>query len=329
MIRRNAAFLAASLAVCLGLATTATPSSAQSFPSQPVRLISPFPGGSGPDVISRIVGERLSTAWKQPVLIDPRPGANGFIAAGAVKQAAPTGYDLLVADVGHLSVNPSLFKSLPYDPKTDFVPVGAFYRNSFFIVVGNNSPIHSVKDLIASATAAPGKMTFGSNAVGGPLHIGAAQVQALTGTQMVHVPYKEISQLYVAVSTGEVDWALASLGSAGPLLKAGKLRLVALADSPRSPFMPNVPTFEESGGPKGLAVRSWLALMAPKGTPAAVVATLNKSLNDVLAQPEVAEKFSTYGFVPYPLTPPALSTLIASETTFYADMVKRTGASVE
>ncbi len=327
MIRRTAAFLAAGLALCLSLSTS--PSSAQSFPNQPVRLISAFPGGSGPDVVSRIVGERLSASWKQPVLIDPRPGANGFIAAGAVKQAAPTGYDLLVADVGHLSINPSLFKSLPYDPKTDFVPVGGLYRLSFFIVVSSNSPIHSVKDLIATASAAPGKMTFGSNAVGGPLHIGAAQVQALTGTQMVHVPYKEITQLYVAVSTGEVDWALASLASAGPLLKAGKLRIVAVADSPRSAFMPNVPTFEESGGPKGLSVRSWLALMAPKGTPPAVVATLNQSLNDVLAQPEVAEKFSAFGFVPYPIAPAALSSLIASETTYYADMVKRTGASAE
>ncbi|MDB5847390.1 MAG: tripartite tricarboxylate transporter substrate binding protein [Rhodoferax sp.] len=328
MIRPNAAVLAV-VGLAMGLGMAGQPSSAQGFPNQPVRLVSPFPGGSGPDVASRVVGERLGAAWKQPVLVDPRPGASGFIAASAVKQAAPTGYDLLVADVGVLSVNPSLFKSLPYAPKTDFVPVGAFYSLSFFIVVGNNSPIHSVKDLIATATSSPGKITYGSNAVGGPLHIGGAQVQALTGTQMVHVPYKDISQLYVAVSTGEVDWALASLGSAGPLLKAGKLRLVALADTPRSAFMPNVPTFEESGGPKGLSVRSWLALMAPKGTPAAVVATINQTLNEVLAQPEVAEKFAAFGFVPYPLAPAALTSLIASESTFYAEMVKRTGASPE
>ena len=174
----------------LALALASALATAQSFPNQPVRLISPFPGGSGPDAVTRIVGERLSAAWKQPVLVDPRPGASGFIAASAVKQTAPTGYELLVADVGVLSVNPSLFKTLPYDPKTDFVPVGAFYRTSFFIVVGNNSPIHSVKELVAAAHAAPGKLSYGSNAVGGPLHFGGAQIQALTGTQMVHVPYK-------------------------------------------------------------------------------------------------------------------------------------------
>ncbi|RZJ03524.1 MAG: tripartite tricarboxylate transporter substrate binding protein [Haliea sp.] len=318
------------MGLCAAWLGPLTPSAvAQTFPAQPVRLISPFPAGSGPDVIARIVGERLSAGWKQPVVIDARPGANGFLAAGAVKQAAPSGYDLLVADVGHLAISPSLFRNLPYDPKADFVPVGGVYRTSFFIVVGANSPIHSVRDLMAAAAAAPGKITYGSNSVGGPLHLGAAQVENVTGTKMLHVPYKEISQLYLAVSTGEIDWAMGSLASAGPLLKAGKLRLLAVADSVRSQAFPNVPTFEEAGGPKSVVVRSWVALMAPKGTPAATVASLNRSLNDVLRQPEVVDKFSTFGFVPYPMAPAGVSSLVESETVFYADMVRRTGASVD
>lgn len=324
------AALAAGLGIFLNLlALPMLPAMAQTFPAQPVRFVSPFPAGSGPDVVARIVGEKLGTGWKQPVVIDARPGASGFIAIGAVKQAAPTGYDLLLADVGHLSISPSLFKKLPYEPKTDFVPVGGVYQTSFFIVVAANSSIHSVKDLIASANARPGVMTYGSNSIGGPLHLGAAQLEAVTGTRMVHVPYKEISQLYLAVSTGEVDWAMGSLASAGPLLRAGKLRLVAVADKTRSAVFPNVPTFEESGGPKSLVVRSWVALLAPKGTPANVVSTLNRSLNDVLKQPEVVEKFSTFGFLPYTLTPAALSTLIESESVVYADIVKRTGASAD
>jgi tripartite-type tricarboxylate transporter receptor subunit TctC len=322
---RFAAVLAASLGLCSVL--VAGHSWAQAFPTQSVRIISPFPTGSGPDVMARIVGERLATAWKRPVLIDARPGANGFLAAGAVKQAAPTGHDLLLADVGHLAISPSLFKSLPYDPKADFVPVGGFYRTSFFIVVSANSPIRSARDLIAAAAAAPGKITYGSNSVGGPLHLGAAQLEAATGTRMLHVPYKEISQLYMGVSTGEVDWAMGSLASAGPLLKAGKLRLVAVADSARSTVYPDVPTFEEASGIKGVLARSWVALLAPKGTPAATISLLNSSLNDALKQAEVIEKFSTFGFVPYTTTPAAISTLIDSETVFYADMVKRTGAS--
>jgi tripartite-type tricarboxylate transporter receptor subunit TctC len=302
---------------------------AQSFPTQPVRIISPFPAGSGPDVVARIVGERLGASWKQPVVVDSRPGANGFLAVGAVKQAAATGYDLLLADVGHLAISPSLFKKVPYDPKADFTPVGGVYRTSFFIVVGTNSPIKSAKDLITAATATPGKITYGSNSVGGPLHLGAAQVEAATGTKMLHVPYKEISQLYVAVSTGEVDWAMGSIASAGALLKAGKVRFIAIADDARSINLPNVPTLEESGGPKGVKARTWVVLMAPKVTPPAVIDTLNKSLNDVLRQPEVAEKFSAFGFVPDPTTPAALAALIDSDTVVYADMVRRTGASAE
>jgi tripartite-type tricarboxylate transporter receptor subunit TctC len=312
--------LAGLLALGIGAA------SAQIFPSQPVRIISPFPAGSGPDAIARIVGERLTAAWKQPVIVDVRPGANGFIAIGAAKQAAPTGYDLLLADVGHLAISPSLFKKLPYDPKADFAPVGGVYRTSFFVAVAANSPIHSVKDLVAAA-AVPGKLTYGSNSVGGPLHLGAAQVEAATGTQMTHVAYKEISQLYTAVSTGEVDWAMGSIASAGPLLRAGRLRFVAIADDKRSTVLPEVPTFQESGGGKPVLARTWVALLAPKGTPPNVIATLNRSLNEVLGQREVADKFAGFGFLPDPTTPADLAALITHDTTVYAEMVKRTGAT--
>lgn len=326
MQRRSAMVLAAAL----GAGIWGPQAAAQAaFPNQPVRIISPFPAGSGPDVVARMVGERLASAWKQPVVIDARPGANGFIAAGAVKQAAATGHELLLGDLGLLAISPSLFKSLPYDAKADFVPVGGVYRTSFFIVVGANSPIRSVKDLAAAATAAPGKISYASNAVGSPLHLGAAQVEAVTNTKMLHVPYKDIAQMYVAVSAGEVDWAMASLASAGPLLKAGKLRLVAVADNARSPLYPNVPTFEEAGGPKSVVVRSWIALLAPRGTPPATVAALNRSLNEVLAQAELQEKFSGFGFAPYPTTPSAFAGVIESESVFYAEMVRRTGASAE
>ena len=325
MSKRFGIFLAAGI----GLGMLASQSWAQTFPTQPVRIISPFPAGSGPDVIARIVGEKLNASWKQSVIVDSRPGANGFLAATAVKQAAPTGYDLLMADVGHLSISPSLFKKLPYDPKADFVPVGLLYRTSFFIAVGANSPYRTAKDLISAAAAAPGKLSYGSNSVGGPLHLGAAQLEAATGTKMLHVPYKEISQLYAAVSTGEVDWAMASIASAGPLLKAGKIRFIAVADDARAASMPNVPTLEESGGPKSVKARTWVGLLAPKGTPAAVVTTLNKGLNDVLNQPDVIERLATFGFVPDPVTPAAFASLIDSETVVDAEVVKRTGASAE
>ena len=327
MTQRSSAFAAVGEAIRHGL--FGRKGWASSFPTQPVRFISPFPTGSGPDVIARIVGERLESIWKQPVVVDPRPGDNGFVAAKAVKQAAPTGYDLWVADVGHLSISPSIFRNMPYDPTVDFVPVGGLYRTSFFIVVGADSPIRSVNDLVAAAAANRGKIRYGSNSVGGPLHLGAAQVEAVTGTKMQHVPYQEFTQLYQAVSTGEVDWAMGSVANVTPLLRAGKLRLVAVADDVRSAIFPKIPTFEESGGRKNVIVRTWVVLMAPKSTPAGVVTALNRSLRQVLEQPEVVEKFAAFGCVPYTLAPIELAGLIKSQTVFYADMVRRTGASAE
>lgn len=325
MKRRSLAFLAAGI----GLGLAMPPVWAQSFPARPVHIISPFSAGSGPDAATRIVGEKLSVEWKQAVVIDARPGGSGFLAAGVAKKAPPTGYDLFLADVGHLAINPSLFKKLPYDPKTDFVPVGGLLRTSFFIVVGADSPYRTVKDLVAAAAAAPGKITYGSTSVGGPPHLGAAQLEAASGTRMTHVPYKEITQLNMAVSTGEVDWTMGSLASSGSLLKAGKVRYLAIADDTRSPTMPVVPTLEESGGPKGVQARSWVALMAPKGTPGVVIARLNQSLNDVLAQPEIVEKFANLGYVPDPMTPTALTGLIDRDTVGYGAIVKRTGASAD
>lgn len=307
----------------------ATQSIAQTFPAQPVRIISPFPAGSGPDTVARIVGEKLSTTWRQPVVVDPRPGANGFIAVNAVKSAPATGYDLLLADVGHMAINTSLFKKLPYDAKADFAPVGGVFRTAFFMAVGANSSYQTAKDLIAAAAQKDGKMTYASNSVGSPLHLGSAQVEAASNTKMLHVPYKELSQMYVAVSTGEVDWAMASIASAGPLLKAGRLRFIAVADSTRAAAMPNVPTLEEASGVKGVEARTWVVLMAPKGTPASVVESINKALNEALKQPDVIEKFANFGFAPYAIAPSALARLIETDTTKYAEMVKRTGASVD
>jgi tripartite-type tricarboxylate transporter receptor subunit TctC len=186
-----------------------------------------------------------------------------------------------------------------------------------------------MKDLIAAAAATPGKINYGSTSVGGPPHLGAAQLEAASGTSMTHVPYKESSQLNIAVSTGEVDWTMGSLASSGPLLRAGKVRFIAIADGTRSASLPNVPTMEEAGGPKGVQARSWVALMAPKGTPAAVIAALNQSLNDALRQPDVVERLQTVGFVPDPMMPAALASLIDSDTVAYAAMVKRTGASTD
>jgi tripartite-type tricarboxylate transporter receptor subunit TctC len=320
--------LATACAVILGI-TFAPSAIAQNFPERPLRITSPFPAGSGPDAVMRMVAEKMSASLKQPVLIDTKPGANGFIAVEAVKRMPPNGYELLLADVGHIAINPSLFKKLPYDPDKDLAPVSGLYRTAFFIAVGADGPIKSVKDLIAAASAAPGKVTYGSNSVGGPLHLGAAQFEAATGTRMLHVPYKEMSQLYGSVATGDVTWGMASIASAGPLLSGGKLRFLAIADKTRSPALPNVPTLEEAGGPKGVEATTWVGLFAPKGTPAAIVNTLNQAVVAALKQEDIAQRMATFGFNAYPVGPAQLAEVIRADTPRYAELVKRTGASAD
>lgn len=324
--RRGLLHWAAACALLLGQATGAL---AEDFPSRPVRVYSPFPAGSAPDAVMRIVGEQLSAQWKQPVVVDNRPGANGFIALGLGKGAPPTGHELVMVDVGHMAINPTLFKKLPYDPKTDFAPVSLLFRVSFFVTVGSASKLQSFRDIVSLAQASPGKVSYGSAAVGGPLHLGGAQVEAATHTQMVHVPFKESSQLYTSIASEEVTWGLASIGSAGALLKSGKLRFVAIADSKRSPVLPNVPTIREAGGPEGIAATSWVALMAPRGTPPSVAQSISQSVAAVLKRPEVVERLANAGVTAASSTPAELAELIERDARHYAPLVRRTGASVD
>ncbi|WP_245176143.1 tripartite tricarboxylate transporter substrate binding protein [Cupriavidus sp. AcVe19-6a] len=319
---------AMSAGAALALLATAAPAHAQAFPSRAVRLISPFPAGSGPDAVSRLLGEQLGKAWNQPVIVDSRPGGNGFIAMEAGKRAPATGHELVVADVGHLAINPGLFKRLPYDPRRDFVPVTGLYRTAFFIVVSQQSPIRTVPELIAAAKKAPDAVTYGSWAVGSTGHLGAAQLEAATGTQMLHAPYKDTAQLYTAVANGEVTWALGTYATAGPLIQAGKLRVLAVADSVRSPVLPNVPTLAEAGGPAGLEASSWVALLAPAGTPPATVSAIGKAVRTALGDPDVKAKLATFGFSPAPGSGDDVAEWVARDSQRYAELIKRTGATV-
>uniref|UniRef100_UPI003F496B13 Bug family tripartite tricarboxylate transporter substrate binding protein n=1 Tax=Cupriavidus yeoncheonensis TaxID=1462994 RepID=UPI003F496B13 len=320
--------LAMSVACAAALLAAAPPVHADAFPSRTIRLISPFPAGSGPDAVSRLLGERLGKAWGQPVIVDPRPGGNGFIAMEAGRRAPATGHELVVADVGHLAINPGLFKKMPYDPRRDFVPVTGLYRTAFFVVVSQQSPLHNIADLVAAAKKAPDAVTYGSWAVGSTGHLGAAQLEAATGTKMLHAPYKDTSQLYTAVANGEVTWALGTYATAGPLIQAGKLRVLAVADSARSPVLPNVPTIAEAGGPAGLEASSWVALLAPAGTPPATVSAIGKAVRAVLGEPDVKAKLATFGFTPAPATSDDVAAWVTRDSQRYAELIKRTGATV-
>lgn len=311
----------------LALVSWAT-AQAQGVRAAPVRITSAFPTGSGPDVVARIVAEKLAAKWGQPVVVDAKPGGAGVLAINAMKKLSPTGNELVVVDVGNLSINPLIFKNLQYDPEKELVPVAVLYKTAFFVTVGADSKIHSVKDLVAEA-AKPGKVSYGSNAVGGPIHLGAARLDGALGSDMLHVPYKETSQLYTAVATGEVTWAYGSIATAGPLMRGGKLRFLAVADSNRSAALPDVPTLEEAGGPKGLDALTWVALMAPQGTPPAVVDDINKAVNEALALPDVKDKLAAVGFFTSIGPAQQVADLMRTDRTKYADVLKRVKVSID
>jgi tripartite-type tricarboxylate transporter receptor subunit TctC len=297
--------------------------------SAPTRITSAFPSGSGPDVVARLVADKLAARWGQPVVVDAKPGGAGVLAINAMKRQPPTGNDLVVVDVGNLSINPLIFKSLGYDPEKELTSVALLYKTAFFVTVAADSKLRTVKDLIAEAGRPGSKVSYGSNAVGGPIHLGSARVDSALGTDMLHVPYKETSQLYAAVSTGEVSWAFGSIATAGPLMRAGKLRFLAVADRARSPALPDVPTLEEAGGPKGVDALTWVALMAPAGTPAAVVDEINKAVNEAVGAPELKERYAGFGFIASPGPAGQVSELMHGDRARYAEVLKRVKVSID
>lgn len=233
--------------VCLmGLFAQPHTGLAQQFPAKPVRIITPFPVGGGPDGVARLMADRLSRMWGQPVTVENRPGGNGFIAIDAFKRGAKDGTDLMVVDNVHLAAYPSLFKKLPYDPAKDLEALLPLFKTYFFFTVATHSPYQSVGALIADAKAHPGKLNYGSWSVGNPVHLGSELFESTTGTRMEHVVFKETTQLYTAVSTGDLAFALGSAATAGPLQRAGRLRFLAIAAPQRSADYPDVPTVGES-----------------------------------------------------------------------------------
>jgi tripartite-type tricarboxylate transporter receptor subunit TctC len=291
---------------------------AQTFPAATVRMVSAFPTGSGPDVVARLIAAKLAARWNQQVIVDARPGAAGVSAINAVKRQPPTGNDLVVVDVGNLSINPLIFKK----------PVAILYKAAFFVAVSANSPIKSIADL-KKAAAPPNQLSYGSNAVGGPIHLSAARLASALNTDMLHVPYKETSQLYTSVSTGEVTWAYGSIATAGSLMRSDKLRFLAVADKTRSAALPNVPTLEEAGGPKGIDALTWVALMAPAGTPPAVVNEINAAVNEAVAQPDMRERLAAFGFFASPGPAQQVADLTRQDRARYAKVLKTVKVSVD
>jgi len=312
------------MAFC-ALALATTPLLAQgSYPTQTVRSVLPYSAGSGPDAVMRHVGELLARDWNQSVVVDNKPGANGWLAIGEVNRARPDGHTLLTLDSTYMALQPHLYRKLPFDPVRDFEPVAGLYTTGFFVVVGANSPWKSVADLVNAARAKPEGVSYGSWGQGSVAHVGTAQFEAAAGIRMMHVPFKELPQLYTAVATGEVDWAFGSAATVGPLYRAGKVKLLAYAGgAKRLAGYENVPTLAEAGGPAGMEVGTWVAIYAPKNTPAPAVERIQAGVAKALMQPAVRERMAGFGFEPWRAGPAELARAQAADTQRYAQVVQR------
>ncbi len=295
-------------ALLAGIAATAP---AQSYPTKPVRFLVPFgPGGVG-DITARVVAEKMSTALGQQVIVDNRPGAGGVVASEIVAKAAPDGHTLLLLNNAH-AVSMSLFKSLPYDTLRDFAPVASIATFSIVLLVNPDSPFKSVKDLIASAKASPGKFNVGTIQIGATQHLSSELFKSMAGIDVVHVPYGNTGAVLTGLRGNSVQVAFEFIAPVVGQVKSGALRALAVSTRTRFAGLPDVPTVHEAGVP-GYEVTSWNGIGAPAGTPKAVINRLNKAVADALAMPDVKQRFQELAVDTRPDTPEGFRKHIASE----------------
>jgi tripartite-type tricarboxylate transporter receptor subunit TctC len=294
----------------------------QEFPLRPVRITSPYPSGSGPDIMARLIGDELSKLWKQSVVIEPKPGGDGIVAINSVKSRPKDGYELLFLGNGHLTINPNVKNDLSYDVEKDFAPVIVVYSVPYFVAVSAQSPLHNISDLITAAKKGAGKVSYGSPYVSSPSHLGSALFAHLVGTEMLHVPFKETTQWFTGVARGDVDWSLGTLATMKPMLDSNLLRLLAIARDKRSPDRPDVPTVAEAGGPKGYVVEAWAGFVVMSGTPSAIVQRLNQDIVRVLSDPTIKARIAQLGSEPLPGTPQQMAELIRTDTARYGAIAR-------
>ena len=300
-----------------------TPAAAQGFPNRPIRAVMPVSAGSGPDTVVRQVGEKLARSWSQPIIVDNKPGANGWIAIGEAKRAPADGYTLVMMDNAYAALQPLLYKKLPHDIAKDMEPVAPLYTTNFFIVVAANSPYKSVADLIAAAKDKKGQMTYGSWGIGSVGHLGTSMLESATGSAMTHVPYKELPQLYTDVATGAVDWAFGSAATTGPLYRSKKVRYLAIAAPKRLAEFSDVPTVSESGGPANFELKTWVALYGPNGISKETVLKINDGVIRALAEPDSRERLAGFGFQAWNASPADIHKAADDDTRRFTGIVKQ------
>ncbi|CAB3880385.1 hypothetical protein LMG26858_03196 [Achromobacter anxifer] len=317
--RKRVRLIAAALALSATAALTWN-ANAAGYPDRPISLIVPFSPGGGTDISARLLAVALGEKFASSVVVDNRPGAGGQIAADLVARSPADGYTLLFANSGMLAINPWIYK-LHSDPATAFAPVSLFSDLPFVLVVPATLPAKNVKDLVALARSQPGKHTYASSGTGGAPHLSAEIFQQATGTDLMHVPYKGGGPAMTDLMAGRVDMLFASVLETMPYVNGGKLRALAVTGATRSPAMPDVPTIDEAGV-KNAQSGSWTAVLAPAGTPPAVIDKLSQAIREIAAAPAMKTKLESQGALAHGSTPGQLQALAASERERYGHIIK-------
>ena len=311
--------------VLLALASTAD---AQSWPSKPIRIISPYPPAGANDLLARIIAPKLSEQLGQPVVVENRAGATGNIGAELVAKAPADGYTLLMGQAGNLTINISLMAKIPFDPVRDFSPVTMVASTPNVLVVHPSLPVRTVKDLIALAKAKPGQINYATSGIGSPGHLAAELLNKSAGIRLVHIPYKGAAPALLDVVAGNAHLYFTSAVSAQPFIPSGRLRMVAVASAKRSPSLPEVPTVAEAGFPE-FDVSSWWGVVAPASTPREVVMRLQTEIHRVIALPEIRTKLAEQGLDIASNTPEQFAAYIKSETAKWAKLIREVGVKPE
>jgi tripartite-type tricarboxylate transporter receptor subunit TctC len=314
------------LAGLLAIASVTT-AQAQAWPTRPVKLVVPYPPGGPTDIVARVVAQHLSDQTGQTFVIENKAGAGGNLGAEAVARSPADGYTLLVATTAH-AINMAMFKNLSYDVQRDFVPVSLLTQGPLVLVANPAFPGKTVGEVIAQARAKPGQLNYASSGNGQSTHLSAELFNSMSGVKMNHVPYKGSAPALTDVIAGQVPLMFDTMLSAMPFVKAGKLKAIAVTSPQRSPVAPEVPTVAESGLP-GYEVFAWNGLLAPAGTPPAVITRLGEEMKKALNLPEVKEKFALQGFAATHTTPEATAAFVRAEVDKWARAVKLSGASLD
>lgn len=303
----------------------AAPVWAQPYPTKPIRMVVPSAPGSGPDLIARVVAQKLTESLGKPVVADPRPGAGGSLGAEIVAKSPPDGYTLIMGSAGSHSVNSALYPKLPYDAVKDFAPISLVSTAPNILIVHPSLPVKSVKDLVALARAKPGDLTFGSGGNGSTAHLSGELFRVLAKVNMVHVPFKGAPAAVIGVMTGEISLAILNLPPALPHVRSGKLKALGVSTATRSSAVPDIPTIAEAGLP-GYDAGTWYGLLAPAGTPGEIIARLNAELVKGLRSAEMKKRIAAEGGDVIGGTPDEFTAVIKRDIEKWTRVVAASGA---